>query len=215
MSLGPGAAVVMAVNDIIEVRFVCTQLDQTAINVRHYKVTATTGTSQTLGDFSDVLDPIFAPLLKALLNTNAAYYGTVVRRVSPIPPSTIAWTNTGAAGGNALGDLLPRQTCGLIGLQTQFAGRAFRGRFYVPFPGEADSDANALPVAGYRGRLANLAFALTGNQLVGIANTATLIPVIYHRASNTTTPINASVIRTKWATQRRRGSYGRPNPPPF
>ena len=42
-------------------------------------------------------------------------------------------------------------------------------------------------------------------------NTATLIPVIFHRGNGTTTDITLCKPRPLWATQRRRGDFGRIN----
>jgi len=46
-------------------------------------------------------------------------------------------------------------------------------------------------------------------------NDATLLPVVFHRATNTGNDITSYLVRPVWATQRRRGAYGRQNVPPF
>jgi hypothetical protein len=47
------------------------------------------------------------------------------------------------------------------------------------------------------------------------AGSLNMSPVIWHRSTNTFTLINGYVVRPKFATQRRRGDFGRVNIMPF
>lgn len=124
-------------------------------------------------------------------------------------------TGVGFAGGLA-GDVLPTQTAGLITKRTAVPGRRGRGRAYIPFPTESYNDANGLPTNAYMTPAGALAFSISQSVLVGtLIDGNYLDPVILHRDTGGTSDILATLARQKWATQRRRGSYGRPNVSPF
>jgi hypothetical protein len=124
---------------------------------------------------------------------------------------------TGNGFGDNAGDALPRQTSGIISLVTALGGRKNRGRVYVPFPSETDNAIAGHPTAGYVTALGDLAAILTGPYIgVGAGgNTNDLQPVILHRVDGSVTPITGHFERSFWATQRRRGDFGRPNTGPF
>ncbi|MCJ7620358.1 MAG: hypothetical protein MUP64_09100, partial [Anaerolineae bacterium] len=99
-------------------------------------------------------------------------------------------------------------------------GRRKGGRMYIPFPGEGDNDATSLPSAAYVARLATHATGVLNTLTVGVTFTA--IPVVQAityvggvlilGATRTITEVRSS---DRWATQRRRGSYGRKNISPL
>ena len=65
-------------------------------------------------------------------------------------------------------------------------------------------------------KLNTLAANLVGSQtVVGASGTTTLALGVFNRALLAVTPFTGSIRREAWATQRSRGSFGRPNPPPF
>lgn len=87
----------------------------------------------------------------------------------------------------------------------------------MPFPSEGDSTVAHVPSAGYMVPLALLAALFPGNINVGaVGNTLTLAPIIYRGFGNGPhSIIVAARANQKWATQRRRGSYGAVNALPF
>jgi len=212
---GPGVALTVQTNDLLEMRLVTTFGSQTAFNVRHYTMTAGTSGSTTLGQCATALDSAFRALYRAVLSAGANWRGTMVRRILPIPPSPPAWDVTNAGAGLVAGDTIPGQCCGVISLITAFAGRAFRGRVYVAFPSETDNQATGIPSAGYSTNLTSLAnqFA-TSLTLVG-TGAITLTPGLFHRTTLTASPIVGAIGRGFWGTQRRRGGFGRTNPSPI
>jgi hypothetical protein len=119
------------------------------------------------------------------------------------------------------------QARGLISWQTAFAGRSWRGRIYAAFPGAAANTVDGLPNNGYLGTLSGIITLITTNPLVitVAGNTARLVFGIYHRyapkppavvpLAGTITDITTGRRSLQWATQKRSGSYGRPNPLPF
>lgn len=193
----------------------CTLGNQAGLVVWHWECAASENAGQALGDVAAYCDAQHGPLLKSMLSGSATYYGTLIRRVFPVPLSVPAWENLLTGIGGRGGDPLPTQTCGLISWQTAKAGRKYRGRSFIPFPSETDSADPPQPSAAYRGFLSAIGAARSTPILVGAANSVRLLPVIYHRKDHTWDEILAFKIRLFWATQRRRGFLGRPNVPPF
>lgn len=200
------------VNDIIELVPYCTQDDQAALNVLHLKCTATVGGPFTESDVANAIAAYYTSRYVGLLNNNAYFNGVTLRR----------WLSPGWGAyyykalrvqGLAGADALPRQDAGIISWRTPISGRRGRGRSYVPFPAEADNDTTAIPGATYMSNLASLANRIitTGALVITGANVATFNLVIYSRDLGTFEQVDHFVTPRKWATQRRRGSFGRPN----
>lgn len=208
-------AIIPIQGNILEVRFVSQKDEQVAYNVRHYRVSSLGGQGTTLQEIIDALDVKFHADYKALLSIDATYLGMDARRVWSDTTSP-RFSNANQGSGDVTGDPLPTQTAGLISLRTDLPGGSGRGRMYVPFPGELDNDASGKPTTSYTGRLADLGDALTDDVIVNVgADSTTLQPVVFDRQLAGWNAITGRVVRAKWATQRRRGSFGRPNVPPF
>lgn len=204
------------VNDIYEARIVSTYGVQSAINVRHYQVTTKAGTGATDLQFAQALDGVFAAEVKALMNVSATYRGVGVRRIVPAPVSLETSTIANAGAGTTAGDALPLQIAGVISLRTLFGGRRYRGRLYVPFASESDSDGNGNPQAGYIAAMATFAASLRATFVPGGGgNTNTFVPGIYSRSGSFITAILSTLQRASWGTMRSRGGFGRANPAPF
>jgi hypothetical protein len=204
----------MAVNDIIEFKIFSQAPSQVAINVRHYKITFEVGEGASLEAMAGNLAAALAPLYTPIMASNAVFAGVTARHIFPLPVRLETAIQGTATGGTAVGEALPKQVSGIITLGTGLAGRANRGRIYIPFPTEANNEANSTPDATYLQSLAliGLQLVLTRTVTVGV-NTTDIAPVIWHRETLTSTPITMFIDRDKWATQRRRGDYGRPNVP--
>jgi len=210
----------MAVNDIIEVQLWSTSGDQAAVNVLHYKVTAIAGAGLNSLDLivagMDTLGVSAA--LKALMSSQAAFNGYGIRRYVP-NPSINYYDITGAGAGTVAGDLLPRQIAGFIRKKSAVPGRRKSGRVYVPFPGEDDNQSSQIPTAGYFTRLQVLRTALFSQvQWAAAAGSAT--PIILKRGVGNppvgweARDIDTMPVVQRWATQRRRGNFGRKNQSP-
>lgn len=195
----------MAVNDVIAIRFFFTAGLQEGIVGLNYLSTGVVGTAPPGNFIAAQFETAFAPLFIALLSANAAYIRTDAQRVRPLPPTAPAESGVLLSVGSVAGDMLPTQTAGLITKRTALAGRAYRGRAYIPFPGEADNAAMSTPTAGYVTRLISLAAQMIVPVIVTNAgNAETWTPVIWHKLTALTTVIVDGVARTEWATQRRR-----------
>lgn len=209
-------ATTLKLNDVAEVKLANTFTDQLALNIRHYLVAAVTGGSATDQEAADQLASLFKPSYNALCNAASAFFGAQAQVIRPV--TTLPAHSTAPAAANGItGAALPRQDCGLITLRTNLVGRANRGRFYVPFPSTIDNLPSGEPVPGYVIRLGTMALVILQTVTVGGAGggTAQLTPVIFHRKTGLVTSLVNFVVRTSWATQRRRGSFGRPNAAPW
>lgn len=213
---GPGAGVPAQIDGIYELVLWHSQQLQLGLVTRKYRVSLLTAPAPTLGQMATAFANSFATMLKALLNTTATFRGASVRKIWPVPVSPLAWDTVGAGAGTAVGDPMPKQTCGLITCYSALAGRAGRTRSYLPFPAEADNDTDSTPTAAYLTRLQTVAAQLLAQQVVNNApGSATFTPVVWHRVSHTTNDLASSVSRDAWATQRRRSDFGRTNAFPF
>jgi hypothetical protein len=210
-------------NDILEVRFVTfdpTPPTQVGINVMHWLVSTLTGVGVTQGDIAADLDAAAAPLYKLLLANPTSYRGVMVQKIWPAPRQ-LAEVSIGNAGVGTAGALqAPTQVAGVLKFTTAKAGRAFRGRIFVPFLSTSSLTAGGNQAAGYFTDLNNLGTMLTTPRLVTVGGNATPIsPVVWHAKNfgkppagiHTYDPILLATPSTLLGTQRRRGNYGRVN----
>ncbi len=191
---------------------------QCAILRRYWKCVFLAGSAVTDTIANIAFDNTFAPLYIALLNNNANYRGSTLARVTgtlPLesPVSTIANAAIGTAGATAL----PKQAAGLLSLYTGFRGKHYRGRVYLPFPSSTDDTGDGSPTAGYVTRLGNLGTALLSVvTATSGASSAQFNAVTYTK--NVLFPPQAYTsfaARGAFATQKRRGDYGRINVSPI
>ncbi len=189
--------------------------EQAAVNTFYFKCQAVTG---FVSDIAITLqfDTAIAAVFKPLLQNVAVYRGTQGRIMKTPPPvAVIADANPGPGTAGAVG--LPRQTCGIYTKRTALAGRGYRGRMYLPFPAVDDDQGGGGPTLGYMAKLDNLTLALDAfTHVVDVPGSdATLVQVLWKGKAVSPVPIVANVPNQKWATQRRRGSYGKANVVPF
>jgi hypothetical protein len=224
---------VAALGDIFELTTV--SQDSTAPNSQvglmktHYIVSVLGATPPTQTQIAIAMDNAqgLAAQMKLWLNNQSLYRGVMVQKIYPIPAGkpAVEFTVANAGAGTAGAQQLPRQSCGLIYATTAKAGRAFRGRNYLPFPAAALQNATLdQPSAAAVAILGGVATILYGTFVVSVGGVlTTLTPIIFHRKANkagTTVangydPILNFGGRLLWATQRRRGDYGRQNNSPI
>lgn len=203
--------------DLLEVKFVCFCQGQLGLNVRHYKVTVSAGAGADLAEIADALATDAADYYKDCLSADADYKGVMVQSIYPTPKGAVVSDTSGNGSGNQASQVLPTQVSGIITMQTALAGRSGRGRVYVPFPGQGDAADDGTPSAAYVANLEDLgSFLATTQIIVGATGTSDLAPVLIQLGNPAVTrPITGRIARNKWATQRRRGSYGAPNTSPI
>ncbi len=198
---------------------------QASVNTLHYTVASIGGVAATDSDVAVTLDSVVHVDYKALLSSTAVYRGVQAQILNSIPPFLAffaeQFTIANFGVGSVAGPILPPQTSGLISFSTARAGVAFRGRSYVSFPGQADDSGGGSPSASYTARLANLASDFGGGLAIAIAGrSATLVRVLLHRKNKAgitppPDPVISFVGSRLWATQRRRGYFGRLNRSPI
>lgn len=205
----------LAVNQIVQTKAYCRLDAQIGINVWHYLVTGIVG-APTDAHVAAQVDGVVGTLYKSAMSKFARYQGVTAQIIKPtmyIPSQN----NTSAGIGINDGDPIPAQAAGLVSLRSDLSGRKNRGRKYIPFPPEDYNNTSGDPSIDYQGILAGFASFWTSNLEVdgGGGNTAVLKPVVYHRATGTTTALTSYVVRKHWATQRRRGELNRGDVGPF
>lgn len=206
----------LVLNATYAVTFICKLDEQVAYLRRHWTVSAIVGATGTMENLALALSAAVAPSYKGLMVNGASYRGTFVQRVSgsapfELPVTSISGQGVGTAGATAL----PKQACGLISFYGASIGRRFMGRQYTPFPATADDTGSGIPTAGYVTKLDTLAATLISTvEVPGVGDT-TLVPVLWHEDLGNASQIFISRQRLRWATQRKRGDYGRTNPAPL
>lgn len=206
----------LLVANIVRLRVVCYTSNQVGINTAHYKVSAVAGAGLTDQAAAVLMDGDLAPLYRAAINNNARYRGVSLQILRPLPVGAAAISTANDGAGVGPGDLMATQVSGIIGSRANQAGRANRGRVYIPFPSESDNTSAGAPNPAYLATLDPIGNYLFTTRILGVGpDQVTLQPCLWHRTSSTTTSILDYAVRSKWATQRRRGMYGRLNLPPF
>lgn len=215
----------LIVFDVIQAQAFTTFNVQSTTTTFHY-VAQLTGFAPGVSDqdCATTLDGIIAPFIKAVMGAAVTYNGMQVRIISRVPQPAAVASTAGTGVGTVGGGLLPLQTRGFWSRRTNTSGRAFRGRVYIPFPAQNDNT-GGVPSGAYQTRLIALANAIepfAGIAVTGGGGAATLVPTIFHRARPGPPPVPASetvitsrLFPIKWATQRRSGSFGRPNVSPI
>ena len=206
----------LAVNDVIKAQIWSADSEQAAVNTFHYLVTAIGGASIDESTWSTAFSTAVNSTYKLLLNTSTTYRGTMAQVIFPLPlrvaQSNIAdqGAGTGGAGGAA------RQTAGLISWKTTLAGPGGRGRTYIPFSAAGDSEGIGVPTAAYLTKLQNFGIAVSAFVTAGGGgNTATFALGMRSTVTGVFTVFTSLVSQQRWATQKRRGSYGRANTSPI
>lgn len=204
---------------MIQATVVSSFRNQVANNVLHYRYLALSDTAPSVDDldaFTQQLRLTIVDDFKECLSQDARYEGLSIRWLSPGGKDfdKVYTLAQGAGPGTAdTPGTAPSQVCGLIRKRTEFAGRRGRGRFYMPFVPEDALLPDDLPALAYRTLLSSL-----GAQLIETLNvtfqgqmTAFEPGIASTRSAQSFTPIVAALVANGFATQRRRGYFGRPN----
>lgn len=206
----------IALHDFLKFRIYCHMGSQASVNTHYYQV----GPNAPNGNWSPALllstwATAIAPGLKPLLANVAFFDGSSIQVVTIKPYSALLYSNQSAGAGTAVGNPLPTQVCGMISRRTDYSGRAYRGRLYMPFPTTTFADTNGLPTTAYQNALSTYvldAENTNGLVLTAAPNNITLMPILWHKIGTAApAPITGHEYPVKFGTQRRRGSYGKAN----
>jgi len=207
----------MALLDKYEIKTYCVSGDQVCINVRNWR----TIHEDTGGAFPQEIVDIYSAQV-ALLHQNwmpvtARFIGCSLQFANVLPPTIPPFTSSlGAGDGNRSGDLLPKQAAGLIRLKGSLAGRHGRGRLYIGFGTEVWNGPGGTVVgAGLVTLDALRLWYASQHNFVGATGATRLEPCLRNRTDNSYTTVVDSIVDDRWATQKRRGDFGRVNPIPL
>lgn len=216
----------MASEDLVVGRFyrstsVCRSGGQFAFLRRYWKCESITGPlgNPDIADWGIAFDAILAPRYITLMSASAAYYGGMYGRMgNPLPkPTDIIVVSNAGAGTTGTVDA-PKQAAGLITLKTGFQGRSNEGRQYVPFPALDFVAAQGVPTAAYITALDALGNVLASRfsflEIVS-GDTIVMSPQIYNVTTHLGREVTTWLSRPAFATQKRRGDYGKLNALPF
>lgn len=166
----------------------------------------------TLGDVASQLETRWSTFGAPRMSTSVAFVGTKASLVSRTPkpqPGIATDTTMGALAGKSL----PAQVTGLLHLATTTGGRKGRGRVYLPFPNIGENDSDNTPTAGFVTGWnffgADILSFIIIPALSGASCLAT--GVLWHAETGDYSFLNAAYCKKLYATQRRRGDYGRIN----
>jgi hypothetical protein len=218
----------LSVGDLVKCRIWCSSLEgggQASVNTIDYIVAAVGASAGTDADVATTLNNLIAVDYKSLLCNLTTYRGVQAQILNPTAPFRAkfmaAFDNSLAGVGNAGAAPLPPQTCGLLSFQTAFPGPAFRGRFYIAFPAVDSDSGGGTPNNTYITNANSLGATVgSGLGIITGGRTATLVRALIHGMNKAgVTPLPSPVLETttsaNWATQRRRGDFGRQNRSPI
>jgi len=222
-------ATVLADGMILRIRAVCyDSFDvQLGESVTHWQVQSHTGNPDNTDVAAAFAGSLAAPY-KAWLGTNVTFRGVGVTIIKPtlVPEIfNVAFAGAGVSGGVAQ----PPQVSGLIRHQSEnyYVGpsgktRRAQGRLYVPFPGVSwVGNPDPMSAGGLAALNAIAAAWGTSKSCPGHGGAAQLILGTYVTLGPGPTlvkdfqPSVTIFASNLWATQRRRGEYGRTNVDPF
>lgn len=196
----------------------CTYPGQVSVNKRDWQCVSISGGSDISSTpVLTALDLMVGTDLISLMSEDAAYYGSQLYYQTPVgaaprPDTTRAIT----AGGGTAAHVLPLQVSGLISLYSAVLGKSGQGRIYVPFPATTDHDLDGVPTGDYLTRLSAFgAHLIAPKTVISGGITAVFNPVLYIPGGVPPKQLIRHQVRAAWATQRRRGNFGRLNANPF
>lgn len=207
------------VDDVIQVRVVYHgPTNQESYSIFNFVCTATDPLNPaTDADVAVQFDSDLSTALKGMLSEDWAYDGVEVSLISRSPKPVTQIVNTGAGPGIVVSPTANTQATGLLTLLTTFAGRAYRGRLYMPgvWVG-AISAGLGFPTTDYVSGLAALGVLLVafGDISVGFRSSS-ISWGVYHRVAHEISQVVTTLARLRFATQRRRGNYGKNRTPPI
>jgi len=206
------------IGGIVKVITYCTIPGQVSTNSHKWQlVSLSSGATFPSSPFILAMDSSLAGLYTGLISSNSEYYGSQLYLLNPIGlpprPDHVNVNNNPGTGGAGL---LPSQTSGLVSLYSSTLGKIGQGRTYIPFPPPGLNNADGTPEATYVTDLNALgAFLFANNIVIDGGVTATFRPCLYRGGTDTPRFLESAVAHDAWATQRRRGAFGRLNKVPF
>jgi hypothetical protein len=209
----------LVLNDVVVAVLVQTYPGQIALTVRYWQVSVKTGVGAvTYDDAAKKLDDDFSQPYKDVMCNTAGWYGVQLRVSRPTNNSGWAYSKANVGAGTAGATPMSTQTTGLIHLSTDWFGKTGAGRIYLPFPSVSDTSADGTPTAGYATRAQAIQDLFeSGTTVIGLDGVSTVFlkAVVFNPVTNNPLAITTTRLADAWATQKRRGSFGRLNHLPW
>lgn len=200
------------IGDLVESKAFMHVADQVGINVRHWRVTEVLNDGLTASQVAEQMASELSGLYRQMLSTTTLFVGISAQKIGPGDMEVAGVSAAAPALGVLASDLMPKQTCGILSIKTQKAGRSFRGRLYIPFPTEVSNQEPGEPTDPYVASATALAgYYETPQTFVIGGNSISMKPVLYSRVLNVTNDVTNVIAAPRWGTQRRRSSYGQLN----
>lgn len=206
---------------LLQLRAYTLKANQVGVTTFHHQVVSASGPIATDADFLLAWGTIYSSEFIAIMSAEADYIGSSIQVLAPGPLGLLRTDNIGHGPGTGGTDSLPSQTSGLITWGTNLGGRAYKGRIYMPFPMTTANNAGGFPVPGYLVGLDAIGNEYVNHTAWSLSGGSQLIaPVLVHRKNKAgVTPVPSLITSWTshpfWATQRKRGAFGRPNTIPF
>lgn len=207
----------LGVNNIVKCTIVCEYGGQASLNSFYYLVTSVGAVAATDQDAADVFAGVVDSLVPPLLYSSANYNGVMAQIIYPLPIIFSKFNTGGAAMGSGGSTAVGGQVCGINSWQLLVAKRGNFGRTYWPFPPCPLTTTPLKPSTSYTTNLGTICAAILGigNFSAG-GRVAGVEQIILHRANPVLSqPVLNFTVHDRWATQKRRGSYGRANVSPI
>lgn len=185
------------------------------INIYHYEIQTVTG-NPTDQDFAQELDANIKVAQKAVMSDNCTYDGVQVTIVNrDVQPVTVFY-NASAGVGTVASNTANSQAAGLLSWLTAFGGRKYRGRNYIAGVYIGAISTLGFPTTSYQTLLSALGSAIFGyNSWTLSGRSGTCALCLFRKNTLAVTIILALELFAKFATQRRRGNYGKNRTPPI
>ena len=207
----------LAVGDVVEARTVWWMDNQLGVNTFHWQVSAVV--NATIEGVLSAFEGATGLAVGSLASANAEYRGMQFRRVQPNPTAMFVSKEAMPANGGLPGTDLPTQVSTIVKKRTAHAGPTGRGRNYFPFP--------TTHLLGTEG---NVDLAVAGPIFDGTIKPALFEPMVvidfqtndgvvfepgvWSRRTTAFHPITQTELNEYFATQRKRGDFGKQNPKP-
>lgn len=207
----------LVAGDVVQCRFIhAGPTGEEAFVIMNYVIGTITGGTIADQDFADQASMFYSSLIVTIMPSTCYYDGVIVSLPARSPQPASVKSNLGNGSGSSGSQVANTQATALISLPSGLSGQKNRGRSYLPFVTATFIGTDGFPTSGFQTLLLTIAAAFAAFQgfTVGGAS-ATFNQVIYHAALKIWTYVYLWVAKRRFATQRRRGNYGKNRTPPI
>lgn len=166
-------------------------------------------------DFVNSFDTAVATAYKGVMSSAAQFLGWTAQVVFPLPIQVRQESIASAGPGTRGGTPMPTVVCGITEWLSVMAGRSGRGRTYWPFPANTDVSASAQPVGLYISALGTASTAILNFTTVTGGGGSIPVQLTLHSKTAFLPNLTGFTVKNKFASQHRRGAYGKTNVSPL